>query len=427
MEKVRGRCLPRGRVSDESEAEINHLDGLTYFWYGDWCLPDKPEGWRIITTPNSTWIPFSPLLYRDVYLRQDGFLGREDPILSPQLYNDSLPHLACISLSNPDDSDARFFHGKIDVEFIDQPTTFPRRCELPGAVKSRCRAICHRIKLEYTAFVAQHGKDRHKRLDVITSQLEVGLNTLPRFQGMYLELTFRFAILSRLYLEIEAYYRHFSLSESHEFSMDARAVDETLVGTITVDETVCYRFHRMGVPVWLNRPLAPNSGVQCHLVTERIPPNPNFQKASPNGPDLVFARVPNVRPIFEGPYNDASYLVAISDWVRDCFRTDLGDNHPLRPFFASYQRQPRLPREPGQGPPNKRKTNASEGGRTSKKAKKAKSKAGDGTYEDAVPCFCDALTHQPQDPLLQPVGSRKVRSVFLAIPAIFAHHTSRRQ
>ena len=273
---------------------------MTYFWYGSWSLRDKPEGWRIITTPNSTWIPFPYLLYRDVCLRQDGFLGREDPTLLPQLYDNSLPHLACISLGSSESSDARFFREGIEVEFIDPPTSFPRRCELAAAAKSRCYSVSNRLKLEYTSFVAQNGKDRHKRLDVVTSQFEIGSSSVVRFQGMYLELMLRFAILCRLYLEIEAYHHYHKLLESHEFSMDARPADGSLVGTITTDETVCYRFHRMGVPVWLNRPLAPNSGALCRLITETIPLNPDFRKMSPNGVNVIVARVPNVRPIFEG-------------------------------------------------------------------------------------------------------------------------------
>jgi len=384
---------PRETISKDSTPDFSHLDGLTYFWYGNWFPPDSPEGWRIITTPNSTWIPFPYLLYRDVHLRQDGFLGREDPILLPQLYNDSLPHLACISLSGPENSDVRFFRERIDVEFIDPPTSFPRRCGPSEAAKSRCRTVWNHLKLKYTTFVTQHGKDRHKRLSVITSQFEIGSASVARFQGMYLELTFRFAILCRLYLEIEAYYHHHELSEAHEFSMDARSVDGSLVGTITTDETVCYRFHRMGVPVWLNRRLAPNSGVPCRLISERIPLNPDFRRASPNGVSTVVARVPSVRPIFEGPCNDAGYLVRIADWVRDCFRTELGDDHPIRPFFASYQRKPRPPRENRPGTSKKRKTNGSEDGETSKRAKKRKNRATEGMCGDRVPHIHSVLIH----------------------------------
>ena len=264
-------------------------------------------------TPNSSWIPFPNLLYRNVYLRQDGFLGHKDPILLPRLYDNSLPHLTCISIRSSESSDARFFCEGIDIEFIDPPTSFPRRCELPAAAKSRCNMIWNRLKLECTSFVAQNGKDRHKRLETITSQFEIGSGSIIRFQGMYLELMFHFAILCRLYIEVEAYCLYHELLESHEFSMDVRPVDRSLVGTITTDETVCYCFHRMGILVWLNRPLAPNSATLCRLLTEKIPLNPDFQKTSPSGVDVVIARVLNVRPIFEGAGDDPSYLVCIAD------------------------------------------------------------------------------------------------------------------
>lgn len=351
---------------------------MSYFWYGNWFLTDRPEGWRIITTPNSTWIPQPYFLYRDVRLRQDGLLGYEDPVLWPQLYNQNLPHLACISLSGSDDSDVPFFRQKIDAMFLDPPTSFPRKCELSAATKSRCREIWCRIKLKYTTFIRTNGQDRHGRLNVITSQFEIGFGTLTRFQGMYLELSFRFSILSRLYLEIEAYYRHHELSEAHGFSMDTRPVNGSLVGTITTDETVCYRFHRMGVPVWLIRPLAPNSGIPCRLVTEKIPIGPDLGRVSPGGVKPVVSCVPDVRPIFEGAYDDASYLVRIADWVRDCFRTELGNDHPLHPFFASYQRKPRTPLVPDVRASNKRKAEGHGERKNSKTPRVGRKRAVDG-------------------------------------------------
>lgn len=355
--------LPKGE-------DINHLDGLTYFWYKGRSLPGNANsGWRITTTPNSNWIPFPCIRYRDVYIRQDGFLGHEDPVLSPQLYNDSLPHLACISLCISEDPDSHFFRKGFDAEFIEPPSCFPRKCELHAITKSRCYVAWERLKLKYVAFVAQNGKDRHKRLSVIASQFDAGLQLVSRFRGTYLELKFCFSILCRLYLEIEAYYCYHRLSESHEFSMDTRPVDHSLVGTITTDETVCYRFHRMGIPVWLDRPLAPNFGVPCHLITEKIPPNPDFLRTPPGETDLVVARAPNVRPIFEGSNVDAGYILRISDWVSDCLRTDLGEDHPLR-SFASYQWKPSASFETRRGALRKQKSGGSGGKESSKKGKK---------------------------------------------------------
>ena len=387
MRELCHRLAENGASDEAGVTDVGHLDGLTYFWYGNWILKDKPEGWRIITTPNSSWIPFPNLLYRDVYLRQDGFLGREDPILLPQLYDGSLPHLACISVRGSESSDARFFREGIDIEFIDPPTSFPRRCELPAAAKSRCNAIWNRLKLEYTSFVARNGKDRHKRLETITSQFEIGSGSVMRFQGMYLELMFRFAILCHLYIEIEAYRLHHELLESHEFSMDVRPVDRSLVGTITTDETVCYRFHRMGVPVWLNRPLAPNSATLCRLFTEKIPLHPDFQKISPSGVDVVVARVPNVRPIFEGASDDASYLACIADWIRDFFRIELGDDQPLWSFFASYQRKPRPPRGRGVEVSKKRKPDDLNNKVKSKRAKKGQAQMMNSARVQSGPMF----------------------------------------
>ena len=290
------------------------------------------EGWKIITTPNADWIPQPYFLYRDVRLRQDGFLAHEDPILWPQLYNENLPYLACVSFDGSGDPDTSFFRQRADVMFIDPPTTFPRKCELSTIAKSRCREISDRVKHKYATLIRSNGQDRHRRLNVLTSQLDMGLGFIVRFQGMYLELTFRFATLCRLYLEFEAYHRHHKLSEAHEFSMDVCPVDSSLVGAITTSETVCYRLHRMGVPVWLVRTLAPNSGTPCRLIKEKFPLNLLLGKVPPGGVTFAVARVPDVRPIFEGAYDDASYLVRISDWVRDCFRTDLGNDHPLSRF-----------------------------------------------------------------------------------------------
>jgi hypothetical protein len=333
-----------------------------------------------------------------VYLRQDGFLGHEDPVLWPQLYNEALPYLACVSLDGTTDPDAPFFRKRVDAEFIDLAASFPRRCELSTTAKSRCREVWTRLKHRYTMFVRQHGSNRHKRLNVVTSQFEVSLGSVSRFRGTYLELTFRFSTLCRLYLEIEAYYRHHELSGAHEFSMDTRPVDASLVGTITTDETVCYRFHRMGVPVWLARRLDTNSGTPCRLITDKTPLNPDTQRTTPGGVNIVVSRVPSVRPIFEGASDDVSYLVRIADWVRDSLRTELGEDHPLHSFFTSYQRKPRLLPGNGAGSSNKRKAGSSGGGEPSQKSKRGKSGTANGTCWCLCLCARGTLNRHRQNP-----------------------------
>jgi hypothetical protein len=359
-EKVRYCYFFPFKLTHQLQAGATHLDGLTYFWYGNWFLSGGRECWQIITTPNSTWIPQSYSLYRDVRLRQDGLLGCEDPILWPQLYNEALPHLACISFGGSDDSNADFLRQK--------------------AIKSRSREILDGVKHGYATFTRKNGREHHKRLNIITSQLEIAFESIARFQGTYLELTFRLAIIRRLYLEFKAYNHYHELSEVHEFSMDTHPVNSSLVGTITTDETVCYRFHRMGVPVWLVRPLTQNSGTPCRLIKERFPLSLQEGTTPPSGAKLILACVPNVRPIFEGAYDDPAYLVRIADWVRDCFRTNLGGDHPLYSFFASYQRKPRAASVPNVGASNKRKIERSEDGRIAKAPKKTKGRPADGAY-----------------------------------------------
>ena len=255
-----------------------------------------------------------------------------------------------------------------------------------------------------------HGRKNHKRLDVIMSQLEIGFQSIMRFQGMYLELTFRFTIVRRLYLEFEAYNRYHELAEAHEFSMVTCPVRSSLVGTITTDETVCYRFHRMGVPVWLVRPLKPNLGVPCRLITEEVPGNVPGALGPPSGAKLILSCVPNVHPIFEGDYTDPTYLVCIVNWVRDFFRTNLESDHPMASFFASYQRKPRATPSPTVGTSNKRKVERPEDERMAKVPKKTKGRPADGA------CYCTikflvTLTRQTQVPNKFSPSSNKVGSL----------------
>ena len=326
-----------------------------------------------MTTPNASWIPQPCFLYRDVSLRQDGFLGHEDPVFWPQLYSETFPYLGCIPLRSSPDSDADFFQRGITpeaVEFTEPITAFPRNCRLSPADSSRCGTILGRVKSTFALFTAKHGSHRHKRLDTIVSQIVLACGSITRLEGAFLELRFRFALLCRLFLELEAYYLFHGLCGSHEFSMDVHPVDDSLVGTITTEEDVCCRFHRMGIPVWLIRRLEPNHGSPCQLFTDRLPRNPDSRKIWPHNQKIVVTRVPHVHPVFEGPFEDSSYLLRICDWVRDCFRTELGSEHPLHPFLVSYQRKPRPTTGQSAGSSKKRKAQASNKVEPPKKTKR---------------------------------------------------------
>lgn len=376
-------------TADLSPVDLNHLDGLCYFWYGYSLHTKSPAAWRIMTTPNANWIPQPCFLFRDVNLRQDGFLGHEDPVFWPQLYTEALPHLACISLESPVDSDGDFLRRGItsdDVVFTAPITAYPRKCRLSPTHLSRCRSIWNRAKSTFVSFTANHGFDEHHRLGVLTSQLELAASSISRLEGTFLELRFRFALLCRLFVELDAYYAYHALRRSHEFSMNVRPVDNSFVGTITTEEAVCFGFHRMGVPVWLVRRLEPNHGFPCRLFVDKLPLNPESRKVQPHGRKIVVARIPNVRPVFEGVFDDSSYVVRISDWVRDCFRTELGSAHPLHFFLSSYQREPRSTSGSEVAGSKKRKASTSNDTVPSNRNSKRQARAGAGLCSGLVCC-----------------------------------------
>ena len=379
--------------------DIGHLDGLSYFWYGYGLHTKDSEVWRIVTTPNASWIPQPCIRYRDVSLRQDGFLGHEDPVFWPQLYSETHPYLACISIKSEPDSDGDFLRGGITaetVEFTDPITAYPRKCRLSASHSNRCSAVWGRVKSAVTHFTAKHGTHHHKRLDVIASQIGLACSSITRLEGVFLEVRLRFALLCRLFVELEAYCRYHELCGSHEFSMVAQPVDEALVGTITTEEAVCYRFHRMGIPVWLVRRLVSNHGTPCRLVTERLPCNPESRKIWPHNEKIVVARVPNVHPVYEGPFEDPSYLERIGEWVRNFFRTELGVKHPLYPFVLSYQRKPRSTGVSNAGGSKKRKAPTIDDGAVGKKNKKRQALTG--AYSDGESTICDSITSRQSRP-----------------------------
>ena len=373
-----------------THTDASHLDGVSYFWYG--CGYDTRKGWRIVTTPNANWIPQPWFLFRDVNLRQDGFLGYEDPLFWPQLYCETLPHLACVSLQASPESNADFLRRGVtpeDVEFTAPITAYPRKCRLTPGHSSRCRAIWEHTRSTYASYVAKRGLHDHKRLEVITSQVGLAASSIVRLEGTFLELRFRFALLCRLYLELEAYHVYHELCDSHEFSMAIRPVDNTLVGTITTNETVCHRLHRMGVPVWMDRALEPNHGTPCRLLTDTLPVNPESRETWPHGRKIVVARVPNISPVFEGPFDDPVYLVRICDWVRDCFRTELGAKHPLHPFLCSYQRKPRSTSGSNIVVSKKRKAPITDNSTRPKKVNKRQSSSTAGGFSDGSVASAD--------------------------------------
>ena len=363
-----------------------------------------------MTTPNATWIPQPCFLFRDVNLRQDGFLGYEDPLFWPQLYCEELPYLACIPLTYPSGSHADFLHRGVvpeEVEFTAPITAYPRKCWLSPTHVSHCREIWDHGKSTFTSYLAKHGPHNHKRLEIITSQLGLALSSIVQFKGTFLELRFRFALLCRLFLELEGYYAYHVLHDSYEFSMTTRPVDDSMVGTVTTDEMVCHHFYHMGVPVWFVRPLEPNHGTPCRLFVEKLPCNPDSQEIRPHSQKIVVSRIPNISPVFEGSFDDPTYVVRICNWVRDCFRTDLGIKHPLHSFLSSYQRKPRQTSASEIRGSKKRKATRIDDVLPPRKSTKHQALAKNGVCTDSGVVF-DALTFVSQRPRPQQTAKQKV-------------------
>lgn len=258
--------------------EMNYFDRLSYFWYGHKPHTESPQFWQIMTTPNTNQIPGPYRRFHDISLCQDGFLGHDNPLFWPQLYCKQLPHLACISLRSAPGSDGEFLRRGLtsnNIKFTAPVTAYPHRCRLSPPHVSWCSAIADCYKSAYLSFLNQSDHQGYGCLEVITSQLGLAFGSICGVDCSFLELQFQFALLCHFVLEFDVYVVYHHLGDSREFSMTINPVDNSYMGTVTMEDAICHRFHRMSVPVWLDCVLRPNPGTNYCLATNRLPISPD--------------------------------------------------------------------------------------------------------------------------------------------------------
>jgi hypothetical protein len=250
----------------------------------------EAEGYWVISSPNTYWVPTVMIGVREVFLRADGRFAWEDRTLWPQFYSFGFHYIACIPRKPHDPS------GKNPLSILwwtPQPEDFISvvgsdvDVVLGRLPEDRIVALKYWRDLlvtEVRAYQASHPRDtllglldtsmRHAflRLTIAPMTRRQMTEHVPNFQ--------RFCLDVRALLDFFLIYSP-RLTAPDEETADL-PVELHLMGACTEDETVVLELVKMKIPVWHVRPsykLFPNMNIRqvVHLSTPRDLVTRNYQ------------------------------------------------------------------------------------------------------------------------------------------------------
>ncbi|SJL14437.1 uncharacterized protein ARMOST_17894 [Armillaria ostoyae] len=239
--------------------------------------PDKPaKAWDgvcgalvndhiYVTSPNCPLLFDPPLgVNREMWMRNDFRYGQDDPMSWPQPYCASRPHLSCLRLceKNPSDPDVPLFRLPVRGDFVELDTSSLVRG--PGfwarerrmVFDQRCRLIlerCQNFARDDAACVG--GANRAEELRGLATMFLERLKNLPMTLP---RLCLCVAETQRLVLEVEALWTFYTTVRPTFTGIPSSSTpkaDVDLVGCFTTDIGVAQQLQRVGVPVWVLRPL----------------------------------------------------------------------------------------------------------------------------------------------------------------------------
>jgi hypothetical protein len=228
--------------------------------------------------------------------------------LWPQLLYLGHEHLACIRMNDPDpNSGVSFCRNGLSIERDSDPMQDSSH-RLNPASYARCST--------YTVTLVERTKslaviDR-STLDKLVTLLRNSLKQLKIFVGIAKHLKYRFAVFSRLYLELEAYvsYHTISLSTTRKNS----ALKRTFIGAFTFSPDQANVLYQQGIPVWYIR-----SKKVAVEESPRLLQTPHLKRPGSEMPCFgsqvmaLSAELP-LEPFFIGPVTNPTYLMTIREW-----------------------------------------------------------------------------------------------------------------
>ena len=300
-------------VSSESSdarriaAPLEFYDGLLFYEYSVKPVGERVRTWTM-TTPNACWLPSPPGPHRSVRLRTDGFFGPDDPCLWPQLLYPNHEHLACIRMSDSDpNSGVSFCRNGLSVE-RDGDLTQDGSYRLNSAFYTRCST--HMIVLiEHIKTLAVNNRSA---LDKLITLLRNALKQLKIFVGIPKHLKYRFAVFSRLYLELQAHADYHTITLSPD--SPGSTLKGTFIGAFTFSSDQANILYQQGIPVWYIRSKKAAAEESPRLLQTPHRKDPGSEMPWFAGQVMALGSELPLEPFFAGPANDPRYLAAIREW-----------------------------------------------------------------------------------------------------------------
>ena len=262
----------------------------------------------MMTTPNASWLPNPPEPYRSVRLRTDGFFGPDDPCLWPQLLYPGQEHLAYIRTNDPDpNSGVSFCRNGLSIE-RDSDRTQDGSHKLNLTSYTRCSSHAT-ILIEHTKSLTVNDRST---LDKLVTLLRNALKQLKIFTGIAKHMKYRFAVFSRLYLELEAYINYHTTALST--APENLALKKTFIGAFTFSPDQANLLYQQGIPVWYIRSKKVAVEESPRLLRAPHLKRPGSETPWFQGQVLALSAELPLEPFFVGPVTDPTYLTTIREW-----------------------------------------------------------------------------------------------------------------
>lgn len=288
-------------------ASIEFYDGLLFYEYSVKQPGDRVQTWTM-TTPNTSWLPNPPESHRTVRLRTDGFFGLDDPCLWPQLLYPGHEHLACIRMNDPDpNSGVSFCRNGLSAE-KDGDRTQDGSHRLSHASYARCSTHMV-ILIGRTKTLAVSDRST---LDKLITLLRNALQQLKIFVGIAKHLKYRFAVFSRLYLELEAYINYHTITLSP--TSESPIPKEGFIGAFTFSPDQANILYQQGIPVWYIRPKKVAAKESPRLLQRSHPSGPRSKGLWFDGEAIALDPDFPLEPFFTGPVSNPTHLAIIREW-----------------------------------------------------------------------------------------------------------------
>jgi hypothetical protein len=261
-----------------------------------------PNGKQFITSPNCRrWIPEPPMNTREVWLMEDGRFGVDDYLQWPQEFLPHNCHYPCIPLRPRDEHDnywafRRVWDTLVKGDLMYQQTVLGFDRGLLNPEDRQLLRNCIKY-MEDRLDRGVHEGPATKLLDCYHTVAHLAYRQLAYSPSSFETQRFAWSVFFRMWVSILSWYDYMTWYKPRmeDASRKSEKYLQWVVGTISNDPHIIDSHVRLGIPVWVVRPVEEFSS----QIIKEIMPVTVFDDTGSHGVNIKRA-APELGYIFKG-------------------------------------------------------------------------------------------------------------------------------